>query len=127
MSPALALFASLAFVPAQDNDYRAINRLNSFRKAAGLEFVAQDPILSKACVAHAKYLSRNIPDPYAPRVNLLTEDPKRPGHTQEGQQIGGSALVGVDRLECIDLIDSAMASVAFRLRLLDPTLKRVGM
>jgi uncharacterized protein YkwD len=113
-------------VPAQDVDAKALNRINAYRKGAGLEPVVHDPASSKICLAHAKYLSRNIGDPFSSKVNLLAEDSKLPGYTSEGQMIASSALVGFDRLECADLIDSGMNSFHFRLRLLDPNLKRIG-
>jgi len=126
MSSSLVFCASLLLVPAQDVDAKALNRINAYRKGAGLEPVVHDPASSKVCLAHAKYLSRNIGDPFSSKVNLLAEDSKLPGYTSEGQMIASSALVGFDRLECADLIDSGMNSFHFRLRLLDPNLKRIG-
>jgi len=127
MSPTLALLASLVLVPAQDSDHKALNRLNACRKAAGVEPVVHDPALSKICLAHAKYLSHNIGDAaFGSKASFQAEDPKLPGYTPEGEIIASSALVAFDRVECADLIDSAMDSFHFRLRLLDPDLKRVG-
>ncbi|MFL5243527.1 MAG: CAP domain-containing protein, partial [Gemmataceae bacterium] len=98
MSPTLALLATLALVPAQDADHKALNRLNSYRKAAGVEPVVNDAALSKACLAHAKYLARNLVDgAFGSKINLLAEDPKLPGYTPEGEIIASSALVGFDR------------------------------
>src|SRR4051812_43507306 len=65
-----------------------LERLNAHRKAAGLEPVVADPVLSKGCGAHAAYLVRNVDQPSAQGLGLHSEEATLPGYTKEGERAG---------------------------------------
>lgn len=100
-------------------------RLNVHRKAAGLEPVAVDPALSKACAAHAEYLVRNADHPSTRGLGLHSEDPKLPGYSKEGERAGKASVIFVG-LEGVEAVDGWMASLLHRIPLLQSRLKKVG-
>jgi uncharacterized protein YkwD len=99
-----------------------LKRLNGYRKAAGLEPVADDPDLSGPSAAHARYLVKNedVKD-----LNWNDEDPSLPGYSDEGRQAARRASVdagaGPDATA-----DWALASFIPRQMVLDAGLRKMG-
>jgi uncharacterized protein YkwD len=109
-----------------DLDTTAREALNRHRALAGVPPVELDPDLSAGCQAHAKYLLRNAAELGKPGFRIDDEDPKRPGFSEEGQKAAKAALCGTSSTQARDVIDQWMASVFFRIMLLDPELNRIG-
>ena len=86
------LFVALA--QAADGDTaKVIDRINLHRKAAGLEGVILDPVLSKGCGAHAEYLVKNVDHPSTQGLGLHSEDAKLPGYSREGERAGKASVI----------------------------------
>jgi hypothetical protein len=119
--------SSVAADPA-DEATRALDRLNSYRKSAGLEPVTLDVDLSRACRAHADYLFKNAEAAFAGKLNVHDEDAKLPGYSAAGRKAARASVVsqmyGVD--DPLLALDLWMASFYHRVSLLDPTQTRVG-
>jgi hypothetical protein len=105
-------------------DRKAVERLNEFRKIAGLPAVTLDPALSKGCQAHANYLLKNIDQPSTQGLGAHDEDPKLPGYTEEGAKAGKSS--DIHFIDPVTSVDGWMATPYHRFPLVDPTLQRVG-
>jgi hypothetical protein len=103
----------------------ALERLNAHRKAAGLESVAADPVLSKGCAAHAAYLVRNVDQPSAQGLGLHGEEAKLPGYTKEGERAGKASVIYLGK-EGAEAIEGWMGSLLHRIPLLQSRLKKVG-
>jgi hypothetical protein len=58
-----------------------IGAINRHRKAAGLPPLLLDPAMSRAAYNHARYLSRNPPDPKDPVITAHREVSGKPGFT----------------------------------------------
>jgi uncharacterized protein YkwD len=102
----------------------AVDRVNAYRKTAGLDPVVLDPLLSKGCTAHAEYILKNIDLVQTRKLNPADEDPKLPGYSALGKRIARRAYI--DGQEAAALIDNWMASLHQRLVLLNPDLRRIG-
>ncbi len=101
-------------------------RLNLYRRVAGLGSVTPDEHLSRGCVAHARYLTRNVG-----RVEGLRpreEKPELPGFSEEGQRVASRATsfqgLGVEPGGCVEQM---LATVRFRPMVLNPHDARVGL
>jgi uncharacterized protein YkwD len=101
-------------------------RLNVYRKTAGLPAVTLDAALSKGCQDHAQYLVRNAA--LLAKKKLLTndEDPDLPGYTAEGKRAARQSHVFSRTPEPITQVDDIMSTVQWRSYLLDPQLRRLG-
>jgi uncharacterized protein YkwD len=95
------MLALLLLVLAQTSDgesAKVADRINLHRKAAGLESVVLDPVLSKGCAAHAEYLVKNVEHPSTQGLGLHSEDAKLAGYSKEGERAGkasGSTSYGL--------------------------------
>jgi uncharacterized protein YkwD len=103
-----------------------LERVNAFRRAAGLGLVVADESLAAACQKHAEYLLRNSGHPATQGLAAHGEDPRLPGSTEEGHQAGQASDIAFG-VEPLGAVDAWMASFFHRVPLLDPTLKRVGL
>lgn len=103
---------------------KVAERLNAFRKNAGLEPVVWDAELSRGCAAHAAYLARNYGHPSTLGLGAHTEDPKLPGYSEEGLQAAKASVVGYEHP--FDTVEGLMATFFHRLPLLDRHAKRFG-
>jgi hypothetical protein len=102
-----------------------LERLNAHRKAAGLEQVAADPMLTKGCSAHADYLVKNVDHPSTQGLGLHSEDPKLPGYSKEGEKAGKAAVIFLGR-EGPDAVEGWIGSLLHRIPLLQSRLRKVG-
>src|SRR5262245_24588073 len=115
--------AARADQPAADT--AAVERLNAYRKAAGLAPVEQDADLSKGCQAHARYLAQNIAQ-LNKGLRIDDEDPALPGFSEDGRRAAKASFSAFDRKDPAAPIYRWMAALFIRLNLLDPELRRVG-
>jgi hypothetical protein len=104
---------------------RALNQLNAYRRAAGLEPVTLDPVLSRGCAAHAAYLVKNTDHPSTKGLGGHDEDPQLPGFTEEGQKAAKASDISFGHSP-LAAIDCWMNSLFHRIPIIDPTLKKVG-
>lgn len=101
-----------------------VRMLNRLRRRAGLPPVPLHTERSKACAAHAHYLSRNVPGNSA--LDWSDEKTGLPGYTAEGAAVARTASIqgGGGPIEAVTgLIDSLIS----RPQLLDPRLNEVGL
>jgi uncharacterized protein YkwD len=111
---------------ADDADTSGVDRLNGYRAASGLPPVELDPQLTKGCQAHAEYLAKNIDRLGKPAFRTDDESDTLPGYSEEGKKTAQSAFTSFHKQEASAVVDEWMATLFFRLLLLDPRLKRVG-
>jgi hypothetical protein len=104
---------------------KVVERINVHRKAAGLEPVAIDPAMSKACAAHAAYLVTNVDHPSTQGLGLHAEDPKLPGYSKEGERAGKASVIFLG-LEGEPAVDGWMGSLFHRIPLLQSRLRKIG-
>jgi uncharacterized protein YkwD len=117
---------SSALPKDRDGAARAVlEQVNGYRKQAGLEAVALDPILTRGCREHADYLVRNADKPATQGLGGHDEDPKLPGSTEEGRKAGAAADIAFD-VEPAEAVPAWMSTLFHRLPLLDPNLRRIG-
>lgn len=106
---------------------RLLGQLNAVRKAAGLEPLALDEELSKACRAHAAYLARNADRLDDPDFDQHDENAKLPGTSAEGKRIAREAHVGTASFPPEAMLASWPASFHYRFPLLDQQSRKVGL
>lgn len=121
----LLALATLAPQQNQEPDKRALERINFYRKLAGIEPVALDAALSKSCAAHANYLAKNSGNRATEGLGMHNEDPKLPGYSAEGAKAGKSSVVFPVGSPVV-AVDGWMGSLFHRIPLLDPELTKVG-
>jgi uncharacterized protein YkwD len=121
----LVMLLSLLQAGADADATPVLERLNAHRKAAGLEAVVADPLLSKGCASHAAYLVKNVDQPSAQGLGLHAEDPKLPGYTKDGERAGKAAVIYLGK-EGTDAVEGWMGSLLHRIPLLQSRLKKIG-
>jgi uncharacterized protein YkwD len=99
-----------------------VARLNQYRTKAGLPSVSLDPELSRGCLAHAKYLVRNLSNLGGRKTN--EEDANLPGFTPEGARAAGFSLLANG--EPIAVLDGWMGRLFDRVQLLSSEVRSVG-
>ena len=119
------LAAVLLLQASEADGAKVVDRINLHRKAAGLEPVVLDPILSKGCAAHAEYLVRNVDHPSTEGLGLHAEDAKLPGYTKEGERAGKASVIFLG-LEGTAAVEGWIGSLFHRIPLLQSRLKKVG-
>jgi len=124
----LVIVSAMADAPQQEPnpDTLALERINFYRKAAGLKPVTADPALSKACLAHAQYLVTNADQPSAKGLGMHKEDPSLPGYTKEGSKAAASSVI-YPTDDKVAAVDGWMATLFHRVPLLDSRLTKVGL
>jgi hypothetical protein len=125
-TPVLVVLAALAAQQEDNPDTKALERINFYRKAAGLKPVTADPALSKGCLAHAQYLVKNADQPSAQGLGMHKEDPSLPGYTKEGAKAAASSVIYPTN-DQVAAVDGWMATLFHRVPLLDPKLTKVGL
>jgi hypothetical protein len=125
LMPMLVVLSTLTAQQKPDLDAQSVERMNFYRKAAGLEPVTLDPALGKGCSLHAQYLATNAKDPSTEGLGMHNEDPKLPGYTAEGAKAGKASVI-FPTGDPVAAVDRWMASLFHRVPLLDPTLTKVG-
>src|SRR3989344_3252622 len=103
---------------------KVVDRINFYRKIAGLDSVALDPEISKACKAHADYMVMNNITSLTHGLMVHDEDPKLPGYTKEGAQAG--SLGTISFIEPLSCVDELMGTFYHRPSLIDPRSKEIG-
>jgi len=121
----LVALAAVAVEQKQDPEALALERINFYRKTAGLEPVANDPDLGKGCSLHAQYLVKNSNHPSVEGLGMHKEDPKFPGYSKEGETAGAASVV-FPTGDPVGAVDKWIASLFHRVPLLDPQLTKVG-
>ena len=121
----ISLVVMVLLQAADPEAARVAERINVHRKAAGLDPVALDPILSKGCTAHAGYLVRNVEHPSTQGLGLHSEDTKLPGYSKEGERAGKASVIFLG-LEGPAAVEGWMGSLFHRIPLLQSRLKKVG-
>jgi|SRR6185295_9124918 len=116
----------LALAQAADGESaKVIDRINLHRKAAGLEAVVLDPVLSKGCAAHAEYLVKNVDHPSTQGLGLHSEDATLPGYSKEGERAGKASVIFLG-LGGSEAVDGWMGSLLHRIPLLQSRLRKIG-
>ncbi len=94
MSPLfLPLLLALPAADPAELDQKILDRLNASRKMVGVPPVKIDPTLSRDCLAHAVYLTRNLDAVFKGQLNSHDEDPKREGYTPGGKKAAKSSEI----------------------------------
>jgi uncharacterized protein YkwD len=118
---------SFSTIPQSDLDAamarQVIDRINLYRKQAGLNPVTLDAVTSAPSTAHARYLSRNIP--VNPGLNWNDEDLQLPEATPEGKQFAPRVAIRMGGGPN-EVVDWMFASFFNRHFLLEPSLQQVG-
>jgi uncharacterized protein YkwD len=103
----------------------ALEHINMFRKAAGLNPVQRDAPLSQACESHARYVLRHRGR--VPQLDVQNQDESLEGYTPEGARIARQSFIRLDSSSRpTDAVDWLLDSVMNRNLLLNPTMKEVG-
>ena len=97
-----------------------VEALNRHRKSAGLASVSIDAELSRACLAHAKYLAQN-----AEQASVLSEDSAKPGYSVEGERAAAVATIAF--AEPIAALERWMGQLVNRPLLFDPEVRSIGL
>lgn len=100
-----------------------IERLNLYRKGAGLREVVEDKELSKACQMHAQYLALN---PDATEGASHREDQNRKGFSEAGSKCAPRSLNNSGSREPLMLLESLLATLYHREDLLSSKLIVTG-
>jgi uncharacterized protein YkwD len=105
---------------------RALERVNDYRKKAGLSPVELDAALSEGCRNHARYLVLNLDRPETQGLGAHDEDTGLPGYTITGRKAGRGGNIAFNQFEPVAAIDDWMATLYHRVPILDPRLQRIG-
>lgn len=125
----LVIVASLASAPAFADPAAdaVVERMNFFRKIAGLEPVVLDEKLCAPCEAHAKYLLKNDGRVWSrgnDRIDPHDELKELEGYSDEGRKAGKASIIAW--VEPILAVNNHMEGHFHRVPILDPALKRIG-
>lgn len=104
-----------------------VDRMNYFRKLAGLEPVVLDEKLCAPCEAHAKYLvlhDDRVWTSGANRIDPHDELKDLDGYSDEGRKAGKASIIAW--VEPILAVNNHMEGHFHRVPILDPALKRIG-
>jgi uncharacterized protein YkwD len=114
--------------PPKPPDYAALalERLNHFRTLVGTPPVELDPLLSRDCEAHARYLAQNASHFSDPSFRITDELPELPGFSEDGRRAARNSLSSIAREDPVSVVDGDMATLFIRQALLDPEVHRFG-
>lgn len=116
--------------PRQESDETLANtllaKINQYRKRAGVEPVALDPSLNPGCLAHARYLVRNLHHRATLGLGAHDEDLSLPGASVEGKRAGNAAVISIEDVDPLAGLDGLLATLYHRVALLHPHLRRIG-
>jgi hypothetical protein len=124
------LFTLLIVLPGADGkdfDAEVLDKLNAYRKIAGLAAVKVDADLSKACQFHADYLIQNLAAVEKGKVNVHDEDAKLPSFSEAGRKAAKASVIaqGTGGMPIFG-VDIWIDSYFHRTSLFDPSLTRIG-
>jgi hypothetical protein len=105
---------------------QALERINAYRRAAGLSAVAFDTTLNQGCQTHSEYLARNLGVLFQKKLSFNDEDPDLDGYSVEGKRTAQQSNVFLKVPEPTFAIDDVMGTFLRRSALLNPQLQRVG-
>jgi hypothetical protein len=102
-----------------------IERINKYRKGAGLHEVGEDKELTKACQMHAEYLALN---PDVEDGACHREDRDRKGYSESGAKCAPRSVINHSpgSRDAVEGLESLMATLYHRANLLTPQLFIVG-
>jgi hypothetical protein len=125
---ALQLVLALTVAEANNEAGKTLARVNYQRKKAGLEPVTLDRKLSRACLAHAKYLAKHCDPLSMSGINPHDEDPKKGGYTQQGIAAARMSVIFffAGPHKPAESIDDHLATLFHRISLIHPDLKKIG-
>jgi uncharacterized protein YkwD len=104
---------------------QAVDRLNEYRRIAGVPPVELDARLTRGCQAHARYLAVNAGHPSAQGLGAHEERPGLAGYSEEGRDAGTSSDIAWRRSPAAG-VDACMATLYHRIPMLRPNLRRIG-
>jgi uncharacterized protein YkwD len=108
----------------------ALERVNAYRKQAGLERVRLSEDLSVGCKAHANYLLQNAQIMSAKNMNPHEEVPSLNGFTEAGRKTAPMALLarlgGKPEEGPVPAVDLWMSTFYHRIAILCPGLRAIG-
>jgi uncharacterized protein YkwD len=107
-----------------DWEKKIVEKINGFRKLAGVKEVAVDVGLSNACQKHSDYLVKNYASQKAEGAKGNDEIEGRAGYTEEGKKAGLASDIAY--VEPIRALDECIASLFQRASLLQPDLEKIG-
>lgn len=128
---ALVVFAALSASSLAHGDatpQSVVDRMNYFRKIAGLEPLVLDEKLCAPCAAHAKYLvlhDDRVWTQGANRIDPHDELKDLSGYTDEGKKAAKSSIIAW--VEPVLAVNNHMEGHFHRVPILDPGLKRIGL
>ncbi|KAF0243878.1 MAG: hypothetical protein FD180_3003 [Planctomycetota bacterium] len=108
-----------------DIEKKVLDKVNSYRKAAGLKDVSMDVELSGACQKHADYLVTNYTRQKSEGKTGVDEIEGRAGFTKEGQKAGLSSAVHY--VEPVLSVEELMGTFGNRVAFLQANLERIGL
>jgi uncharacterized protein YkwD len=111
--------------PAASPAQTILERVNSFRKDAGLGPVELDPALSKGCQAHAHYLVLNDGKRELEGLHAHEESRSVPGATTAGARAAKASDIAWGDGPA-ESVDAWMATLYHRVPILRPELARIG-
>jgi uncharacterized protein YkwD len=100
-------------------------RVNGFRKTAGLKPVELDDDLSAACQMHANYLARNLQHPSLKGLGMHQENPELPGYSVAGHKAGMASVI-VDARNPPDAVDVWMSTLYHRIPIIHFDMRAIG-
>jgi hypothetical protein len=121
---ATLLAARAAYADAPDA--QVLERVNAFRKAAGLGAVSLDADLSKGCMEHAEYMKKNKGTQAMEGLNAHTQRADLPGASAAGAACGKAADLFPGVSDLAGAVDGWMAGIYHRRPMMDPALTKVG-
>jgi uncharacterized protein YkwD len=105
---------------------KALDRVNAYRKLAGLKPVELDEAMSRGCLKHARYLVINEGHVALQGLKAHDEDKSLPGYSDEGRAAGKASDIAIGDYEPLDGVDSWLATLYHRVPILEPNLTRIG-
>ncbi|KAF0243879.1 MAG: hypothetical protein FD180_3004 [Planctomycetota bacterium] len=132
----IALIAAISITVAEDPkpvpkpraltdwEKKVVDKINGYRKAAGVKEVSVSVELSNGCQKHADYLVKNYVEQKSEGATGNDEIDARPGYTPEGKKAG--AVSDINYIEPLRAVDESMESVFQRAAMLQPDLEKIG-
>ena len=110
--------------PLGELEQQVLDRVNHYRKIAGVPAAACDAKLSAGCLAHAKYLLANFDHHMSKGLSMHSEVEGREGFSKDGAEAGKAS--NIHYVEPVESVDGLMATLFHRIPLLNPELAKVG-
>jgi len=124
--PWCLLLWSAAPARAEGRSDAALEVVNSYRRAAGLEPVSLDERMSRACREHTRYMVLNAENPALAGLKIHQQDARLPGASSEGAWCGKNADLYRHVGSAAAAVHAWMNSLYHRAPILRPTLRKIG-